>query len=855
MAGEARLKITLQNEAGLYYYATQHYSGAWTVDTQSDIIYIDHLPENWDTGTVITWQRDMKYGGVFRSMTDKYTFAMDARAILQSLMFGGGGVNAYCLMTIWIWSDSADPFHYDVLYPSHVDFTKYKDDVQFQKLSIGTLDNGIYKYFESRRDAVYNIPFWVYDADGETWTTDANFIQHDGIKLLWRGQWISGASPTKHLVINSALGFNHGKHGAVPNDGWHTIFTMSQGNEVQNNGATTFVGNDILNPFLKQGTQRRGKDFPSELNFAGLNESRPYTTSNFCLKDLLPNINGDLSGSIEMKIWVQGKFEGDITVGDSGTNQYLSFVIFEVDQDDQATETSPGSGLWSYIEGIKIALPDTAGAYAPPSSGVFNNEATPNTITLSYDKVYVFGGVWDNQVGTTNGINYELSDLQFFIQSDYNSGTGSPVDAPRFPISVLPAYTPAQVLQKLMLVFDSTQTDARGFPIPTGVGYIGASDFLSDEDVDPADNYDLVPANAWYTTENALRNASGIPYMSISLTDFYNTWFNINYCGLGIEGADTIRVERYGFFFDPTTEILDLGTNVFGLTVEPFTDIMGNLLKVGYKEIKTNNDFGGDNYNFSQEYSLPMETTPKEINCSITGVGTEINEIEKGRAQNNSDDNSPSSSNGNILLETSGDSEPLHTVYDPSGNAHTVDYHFLKKYPTAQSTDDTTPPYLNGTKYPDTCYNLGLTPASNTLRIGSMIRIICDGQEGAGKYVTYRKQYQQNYKDALAPPTSLPGISKNLSAGLIKEVTDIPISSLNTKIFRPYIYNFTCRYPVNMYIIINGNPKGYIKFTPKDGVTRRGYIYRAEQSAGNDAATLFKLLVHGDTPDSDLIIN
>lgn len=847
MALDPTLKITFQDEAGDYYVATQDYNGAWSVTTTPTLTYLKYLPLDWDKDTVITWQRNMDYGGVFRSMTDKYVFGLDGRAILQSLMFGGGGVNAYCLMTIYLFNEAT--FTYDVLYPSEIDFTKYNDDAQNKRLNIGTIDNGLLKYFESKRDTEFNIPFWTYD--GSSWSTDAEAFQHKGIKLYWQASWISGATPTRNLNINSAFGFNLGNHGAIPNDGWHTIFNMSQLTEVQNNGATTFIGNDILNPFFKQESQRSGVDFPSELNFAGLNESRPYTTSNFSLKDILPDLTGAATGSVDMQVFVQGKFEGDIIVGDSGANQYLSFVLFEIDEFDQATETFPSSGLWAYQTGIRIPLPNTAGAYTPPSSGVFDNKTTPNTLTLSYNKVYIFGAVWDNDAGTTNGITYNLSALRFTVLSNATSGVTAPVGAPRLPQTTGLAYTPMQVFEKIMAVIDSTETDPYGFPVPT-YNYSALSNFLTTP-LDPADNFDLQPTNLWFTSENILRNTQGIPYMTISLSKLFNFWNRVNMLGLGLYSATEINMEYMSGYFNTSTEILDLGSNIYGLDIKPYTSIMGNKIHGGYGDMQTNNDFGGDNYNFGQEYNLPLDTTPKTIDYSV-GFVAEINQIEKMRQQSDNENSRPSSNNNVVILEMNSTDTEIVNIYNPEGAVYTVSGTNLLQFTNAQSTDPTaaTDPYINGLKYPDTAYNAGITPAKNFLRMGGWIRTMCDGQDIAGKYATYRKQYQQIYGASTSPATSLPSISTNIYAGLVNEVADIELNTLNSKFFRPYMFTFTTEYPVNMYQLLNTNPYGYVKFVGEDGIERKGFLYRIQQSAGNNAATTMELLATPDMTDLQL---
>jgi hypothetical protein len=840
MAFDIELKITFQDEAGNYYVATQDYNGAWSVTTTPTLTYLKNSPINWDKDTVITWQRNMDYAGVFRSMTDKYVFGTDGRAILQSLMFGGGGVNAYCRMTIYRLNEAT--FTYDVLYPSEIDFTKYDDDAQSKRLNIGTIDNGLLKYWESKRDVKVNIPFWTYD--GAAWSTDANAVLHDGVKVYWEGSWISAASATFPLVPATGGGLLYAWNRGSVSDSRHWIPVMKNINAVMNNGTTTYIGNDILQTYMPQTDQ----PYNYNRNFEGVNDIRAYTTSSCLFKDMLPNPT--VSDVVDVELILTGKFNGTITYNNViSQDQFVAVVLFEIGEDDLPVMSG---GNYQYTLLYSQNLPNGASPYTPPSSGIFT---TTTSVSLNFKKAYVLGIIYD---GVTTGltgqvVNVSFSDLRLTAKSLYNSGSSTPVKAPSLPPSTLLAYTPMQVFQKVMAVLDSTQTDAYGFPVPT-YNYSALSNFLTTL-LDPANNFDLQPSSLWFTSENMVRNTAGISYMTISLTELFNVLNRVNLLGLGFHNDTTISMEYMTGYFDNTTELFDLGANISELQVKPYTSLMGNRIHGGYGEMQTNNDFGGDNYNFGQEYTLPLDTTPKVIDCSIDFIA-EINQIEKMRQQSNNS-NSPSSANNVVLLQVNPSSADVVTMYNPEGGSYFTTAVLLLKFANAQSTDPTaaTDPYINGLKYPDTAYNLGITPAKNLLRMGAWFRTMCDGQDVAGKYITYKKQYQQIYGASTSPATSLPSISTKIYAALVNEVADIELNTLNDKIFRPYIYTFTTEYPLNMYTILNSNPYGYVSFTGDDGIARKGHLYRIQQSAGNNAATTMELLATADTTDSELRIN
>jgi hypothetical protein len=834
-----KIRISFRNAAGDYYYATQSYTGAWTVATTPTLTYLQHLPKNWDDGTMITWQRNMDYGGVFRSMSDTYVFAMDARAILQSLMFGGGGVNAYCLMTIYQWNETT--FTYDVLYPSEIDFTKYKDDGQLQQLSIGTLDNGLLKYFESKRGVKFNIPFWTYD--GASWNTDAQAVRHDGCKLYWEGNWVTAASATFPIAPATTSNLLYTWNRGSVSDGRHWIPIMNTVNPVRNNGTTTYIGNDILEPYMPILNQ----PYNYNRNFEGAEDIRAYTTNSCLFKDMLPNPSE--TDVVEAVLTLDGKFNGNITYNNVvAQDQFVAIVLFEIGEDDLPVMSG---GNYQYTLLYSQTLPNGGSPYTPPASGVFS--VTTN-ISLNFKKAYVLGIIYDGVTSGLSGqtVGVSFSDLRLTASSLYNSGTSTPVDAPALPPQTIVAFTPMQVFEKLMSVLDSTETDAYGFPVPTN-NYTAASSWLTDS-IALADNLDLTPKDLYFTSENVLRDVRGIPYLTISLQGFFDLWNRISMCGLGLNSATELQIENMAGYFDDTTEIMDLGGNIEGLYVKPYTNIMGNDIKAGYGDMQTNADFGGDNYNFGQEYSLPLDTMPKTLDLSVSYIA-EINQIEKMRQQANNSQQSASSTNNVVLLQIDPSVTSGQVILNPEGGSEIVTAVHLKKYSTAQSTSSVTFPYINGMRYPDTAYNLGITPAHNIIRYGAWLRSLCDGQDATGK-ITYQKQYQQSYNDASAPMTSLPGISTYLDAArLINEVADIDLNSLDNKLFRPYIYGFKTQYPVNMYSLINSSPYGYVKFTGRDGIERKGFLYKVEQSAGNNAATDMELIAIGTTTDAELIVN
>lgn len=834
-----KFRITLLNETGLYFNAVKSRTNIWTVGTQVEPWYIDHLPHDWEN-TEVNYDRNITYWGVFTTYSKTYQFVVDARAILLSIWFGAGGANAYCRMVIEIYDQDSNS--YSLFQDTGIDFATASDDKVKKMLSVATLDPRIQILLKAKSGSYFNIKFWDYDSGTGLWSTDAVFLQHNGIKLLYNASFISGATATNPLIYNASRntdlqGFDDGNHGA--GQGVHTIPAMTPYNIVQNNGSVTWIGNDILQPLLIQNSQ---SGVVNQVSFTDNNSTPPYNSA------LIKNL---LDSPVSMGVSLSGSFGSNITWDDGDPiGRAMRFVLFELNSNNNSELSN-----YTYITIYSIALsPGAAPIVSPPPFSVNVN------VTLQPQMAYILGIIYDGDgAGFFSGgsLNFNLSDLQVSFKSEYNSGTAAPVAAPAFPASTIIARRPHDLWKKLVKCIDSTETDQYGFPVIIGA-YTGASIFLNDDTLPLADNFDMRPNDTLYTCENAIRQIQGQPYISISIADFFTTWFKINGLGLGISGTRKLEIEPLIYFLDPTTEIANFGSNISGFHIEQMTELMRNHISAGYSDPITNNNFGVDEFNIPQKYDAPLNMTPGDIDLSVSAAKTGMYEAEKGRAQKNqSTVSNPSASNTNYLFQV-GSAASATDVEDPSGVIHSVAPLNILQYPTAQSTDPTaaTAPYIKGLYYPDTAINTGLTPASNTYRNGPLLRSLCDQLDD--KVLSYRKQYQQNYNDPLSPLV-LPGISKNIASGLISEVADIPVSSLGTKLFRPYFIKFSATYSKGLYALINANPYGYISvlyIDENNALTQyKGFIWSAKQKVGNNAATDFVLLAHPDTTDAALGIS
>lgn len=831
MAYTGRLKFSLQDAAGDYYFAVQNADNSWTVSTTPTLTYLEYAPIDWENIS-ITWERNVTYWGVFRSMSKNFQFVKDARAICLWLLAGNGGVNAYAQFTVYMWNE--DTLTYDTVYVSEIDLSGASDDKQNKKMTVATLDSGLLEALKANADNEYNIPLWEYVSGVWGPRFGTAFVRHDGIKSLWR---FNMQSPENYFY--TVKGFNGGRHGTGVNEGAHTLPALANYTITQANGTTTFAGNDLLEPVIQYGNQS------PRLNEVNFLDNGNINAIGLPLKPVIPNV--DLVFGIDID------FDSDIlftTTGAPGVDYFLKIVVFEINEDGEPTQTIPGRyDVFATLYSLNL------GTISPfPNPGRITAE---QTLSLTEFKTYVIGFTFDDiseSSDTTNNCIFVLKYFRPYIRSNYNSGTSTPVSAPVFPVSAVIGYKPQALLNQIVKVIDSTETDAYGFPIPTGSGYTGVSDFLSNDELDPADNFDLVPYNTIETSENAIRNIIGAPYISKSLKAFFTQWRNINMMGLSIEGGSTIRMEPLSYYLDPTTEILELVGNVANLKILPYTEAMGNRISNGWNDPQTNKNFGSDTFCYPADWNIQLTKVPKTIDMRTTSVSADMYYIEKARVQNDNSNSSPSSSNGCIILQTTAELDEIVDVTNPGGETESYSAYGLDKYPTAQSTNPTTAPYISNLYYPDTAYNLGLDPASCLYRNGSYIASLCDSMP-VGSVISFRKVYQQQYNSPSTPALVRPGMAKKLNTSfVISQVDDIQVSALGTPLFRPYMFEFDSPYPVNMYSAINTNPNGYISFY-WENIQYKGFLMAATQNIGNSASTNFNLLAHPDTTDAQLQLN
>lgn len=835
-----RYRMSILDADGNYYTGSLNTDSSWSISSSTTPQYLQSLPLNWQN-MELTWARNSTYLGIVRSMSGTFEFATDGYAILKAFWYESG-IQAYAQLQIEMRMDTesytgaGDFWRYEPFYVSNIDFSQAMVDMKVQRISVNTLDSALYELVKAYENTKYNIPFWDYDSTSDSFTTEGTFLWHDGIKLLYNSMWESGATPSS--IIQRQLGWTSGSNWdtIIPPTEPHTFLALAPVTYTQNNGTTTYIGNDIMQPWLLQGSQ---SDEPNQTLWDN------YSKNLYLLKCLAQSgttLYFRVTANIT-NITYLNPAPGDMSM-------VLKFRMYEIGF------FSPGGGdTPTGVTDMDIALPHqsgfSTGAVVSIAPGAV--QWVSAAITLSYDKVYALAILYCSATdpGGTDEASVYLSSFSVAILSDYLSnpahttttGSYNAYGAPMLQASPAIAYFPYQVFEKLVPCLNSIATNAYGFPdIPPHTPYSGVSRFLTDARLHLAANADAIPALTLWTSGNALRDINGQPYISISLSDFCKVMRSIWGCGMGIEG-DRLRIEPLTYFFDSSSMIIDLGSNVDKFCVRPLTEMLGNNLKSGYNTESANNDFGVDEWNREMDYKTPITRVVQDIEA-VCPIITSMYAIEKARAQQSSQPiESPSSSNENYLIGISEGTisevgvTPGTLTY-PQGEGSYYTMAMLNKQPAMKNYDDGAgTPYVTNMYYGDTAYNIELSPARNMARSSALWNSLFENSAGSPG-LQFIHQYQMLYNNIAS---ELPGITSDLmnGAGEFTEVADIPVNS-SPQLFRPYILEIETSQPVNMYSIINHNAYGYIQFSWA-GSQYQGFIWEVKQLP-EGRSTIFQLL-------------
>ena len=331
----------------------------------------------------------------------------------------------------------------------------------------------------------------------------------------------------------------------------------------------------------------------------------------------------------------------------------------------------------------------------------------------------------------------------------------------------------------------------------------------------------------YYARSNFLSNLRDIVFTSgtgirqntnatikISLEDFFKA-VKPFMVGLGIENGQLIIEDLRYFFQQP--QIIDLGI-VDDVSIDVAEDLIYNTLKVGYKNNTYDNVNGTDEFNVTQQWTLPITKVTKELDL-ISSARADMTGIELTRLNLTGKTTTDSSSDNEFFILN------INTV--PETIQGRSAYRLFRK--AYQS--------IEGLLHPNQAFNIELSPKRMLLRYLPFLSSILDRQFGQIIFQTGDK-----------------------NAGLITIFPDPyqlivesgSISGNSDKLFLPYYFNVTTEVPFNYTEIMNTNPYGKIKFTYKE-TSYTGYMFDGGIKPAVNDRQAWKLLACADNDMSKLI--
>lgn len=307
--------------------------------------------------------------------------------------------------------------------------------------------------------------------------------------------------------------------------------------------------------------------------------------------------------------------------------------------------------------------------------------------------------------------------------------------------------------------------------------------------------------NVLFTCGDAIRNlkdSNGNPsaIMKITLKKFFKFWDCFYSVGLiPIESTRQVNIDEKINLAD-RTKVIRLDSPETPPKVFLRKDLMWNVLKIGYPEIK--NEVGVLNGNEAfccgYEWRINATSSPAEIN-KISEIRADCYEQEIIRITLTDKDTTDSKRDNEIyanyvtgVLQPAGTDYPAHYLLDRSLNATATG--LLEK---------------------DTIWNLRLSPKRMLLNNGGFLRssmLHCDGLD-----ITYSTADKNN----------------RVSAGGVTEKDNVPLGSAGTKFFYPVGISMQLPSPSNILDLLNTSPLSTIEVeiggTVYTGIMEKSSIY------------------------------
>lgn len=263
--------------------------------------------------------------------------------------------------------------------------------------------------------------------------------------------------------------------------------------------------------------------------------------------------------------------------------------------------------------------------------------------------------------------------------------------------------------------------------------------------------------------------------VKISLSDFHGFWDTYKDAGIILTPAGKVKMDRKIDLID-TTSVIDLGT-VAELKVSSAKEFLFNNLKIGYPDKQQEDLNGREAFNNTFEWSAGALRESKELN-KVCKIITDCYSAELTRLRFGQRTTTDSKQDSGVYCFHIEAAPQLDGSYKFDRSINSTAIGLIEK---------------------DSVYNIELSPKRCLLNNGSYFISCFDLMES--KYFTFQTSSKNN----------------KLQSGniLIAERENVLISTLGTKYFRPYWFEFETQGDLDLLDHLNVNPLSIFKFNFK----------------------------------------
>lgn len=350
--------------------------------------------------------------------------------------------------------------------------------------------------------------------------------------------------------------------------------------------------------------------------------------------------------------------------------------------------------------------------------------------------------------------------------------------------------------------------------------------YLTNPNLPEIQHYDAIPYKTIITSEQALKGITEEFYIQDSLDKIRQHILSVHGAGFGIENNQLVA-EKLDYFFNPALEICRINSTNGDPEFVPAPQFILNTLEIGYGDIDAIDDLNKRNafntahqYQYSNLRLLDKNTNKQDL---ISSYSTECNFIEVTRANN---------------YDSSGKPRINNTQKNEAGRTFAV---YVDQYDAAakQWLLDRKG-IVKGVDYPNSVYNVALSPKRCLLRLIRMLKGIA-----------------AMWPDKILKFTSTElnrNLQANLTVGNIVECTDVDLGATpgGKALFLPVVMKVNVPVPADFGQSMDTKPYGYITI-PYRGYDYKGFVLLAGINKGKNKTMDFELLMHPDTDPTKLI--